>query len=250
MQRTAATLIDEGMRVVRMDLRACGRGEGLARRPYHAGCSDDVRAAVQFVHTIAPGSAVALIGFSLGGNIVLKFAAEAAKVPSLRIDRVAAVAPPIDLHLSSKLLSKPKNRLYELHFVRSLVAAVRRQRQVFPDLKAIHFPRKLTLRLFDDLYTAPASGFADADDYYRRAAAMPLISQIRVPAFIVAARDDPFVAVEPFEVLSRCSAIEVLLSDRGGHLGFLGWDGQGGIRWAERQVVSWVMDKPGSHVIL
>ena len=100
--------------------------------------------------------------------------------------------------------------------------------------------RRLTLRIFDDLYTAPQGGFADALDYYRRSSALPLITRIAVPALILTARDDPFVAVEPFEALKPPAHVEVRIVPRGGHLGFLGWDGAGGVRWAERVVADWV----------
>src|SRR5262249_5576680 len=103
------------------------------------------------------------------------------------------------------------------------------------------FPKPLTLRLFDELYTAPRSGFAGALDYYRRASSLPFIPRIGVPALIMTARDDPFVAVEPFETLTGLPNVAVRIVERGGHLGFVGWDGAGGIRWAERRVVEWVM---------
>ena len=96
------------------------------------------------------------------------------------------------------------------------------------------------MRLFDDLYTAPRSGFADAMDYYRRASTFAIIPRIRVPTLILTSRDDPFINVEPFERLSVPSHIEVRILKHGGHLGFLGWDGAGGIRWAERRIVDWL----------
>jgi len=99
----------------------------------------------------------------------------------------------------------------------------------------------MTMRLFDDLYTAPRGGYADASDYYRRASAGPLLSRITVPSLILSARDDPFIAAEPFESLAGSSAVRVELIPRGGHLGFLGRDGAGGFRWGERRVVDWAL---------
>jgi predicted alpha/beta-fold hydrolase len=108
-------------------------------------------------------------------------------------------------------------------------------------MPAIRFPRRLTLRLFDEIYTAPGWDFADALDYYRKTSSLPLISGIDVPTFILTARDDPFIAAEPFESLKGVAPVEVHITERGGHLGFLGWDGAGGVRWAERRVVEWVL---------
>jgi predicted alpha/beta-fold hydrolase len=177
---------------------------------------------------------------SLGGNIVLKLAGEAAQEPVPGLKCVAAVSPPIDFERCANLLALPRNRIYESHYVRNLMKQVRRLERRFPDLPRTRFPQRMTMRLFDDLWTAPRCGFADALDYYRRAASLPYIPRIRVPAFLLTAQDDPFIAVEPFEKLTTLPNVEVNVTQRGGHLGFLGWDGAGGFRWAERRVVEWI----------
>ncbi len=99
----------------------------------------------------------------------------------------------------------------------------------------------MTMRLFDDLYTAPRCGFADALDYYHRASSLPLIPRIELPALVLTARDDPFIAVEPFEGLRAPANVEVRIAERGGHLGFLGPDGAGGFRWAESFATAWAL---------
>jgi predicted alpha/beta-fold hydrolase len=240
MRRLAGRLLPRGVRVVRLDLRGCGRGASLARGTYNAGCSDDIRAAAVELQRENPSSPLALIGFSLGGNIVLKLAGEAATNPVPGLERVVAVSPPIDLERCSVLIAQRRNRFYERHFVNSLVSQVRERRQYFPDVPEVDFPRRLTLQQFDDLYTAPRGGFANALDYYRRVAALPLVPRIQLPTFILTARDDPFIAVEPFESLAAPPNVHVEILPYGGHLGFLGWDGTGGIRWAERRIADWV----------
>jgi predicted alpha/beta-fold hydrolase len=240
-QRLASVLLPHGLRVVRLDLRGAGRGAGLSRRTYNAGCSGDVRAALEAVHQTDPTSPLVLVGFSMGGNVVLKLAGEAAAVPVPNLERVAAVAPPADLERSAELLSRPANRLYELHFVRFLRQMALRQRRFFPDLPPFRFPRRLTLRLFDDIYTAPLWGYSGALDYYRRASAAPLLEGIRIPAFLLTARDDPFVAPEPLAALAAAPGREVHVLEHGGHLGFVGWDGAGGIRWLERRLAAWIL---------
>ncbi len=240
-QRFARHLLARHVRVIRVDLRGAGKGLHLARRGYHAGCSEDVRAALEEVQRWSPSSPLLVVGFSLGGNVALKLAGEAADRPLPGLARVAAVGPPIDLKRCSDLLAQRRNRFYEKFFLRDLVAAARKRQRLFPDLPPLHLPRPFTLRGFDDLYTAPRSGFADALDYYRRASALPLIHRIRVPALILTARDDPFIAVAPFEELSPPPGVTLCVLPRGGHLGFLGHDGAGGIRWAERRVLEWVL---------
>jgi predicted alpha/beta-fold hydrolase len=240
-QRVARRLVARRLRVVRMDLRGAGKGLPLARHGYHAGRSDDVRAALDEVHRWSPASPLLLLGISLGGALVLKAAGEAAGRPVPGLVRVAAMAPPIDLARCAALLAQPRNRIYERNFVRDLVALARRRQLYFRDLPPLRFPRRMTLRLFDDLYTAPRGGFADAGDYYRRASALTLIPRITVPTLILTARDDPFVAVEPFEELTPPAGVEVHVLPWGGHIGFLGWDGAGGIRWGERRIIDWLL---------
>jgi predicted alpha/beta-fold hydrolase len=239
-QRLANLLLPECLRVVRVDLRGTGASLPLSRGTYHGGCSSDLRAGLEAVHRWDPSAPILLVGLSLGGNIVLKLGGEAADHPVPGLARIIALAPPVDLERCCALLSQPKNRLYELFFLRDLIAQARQRQRHFPDLPPVKFPRHMTMRLFDDLYTAPRSGFADALDYYRRASALPLVPHIRIPTFIMTARDDPFIVAEPIEALQTPGHITVRVLPYGGHLGFLGWDGAGGIRWAERRVVDLV----------
>jgi uncharacterized protein len=242
-RRLGALLLAQRVRVVRMDLRGAGAGLTLARRSYHAGRSDDIRAALEEMHSWSPTSPLLLLGVSLGGALVLKMAAEAAERPIPRLTSLAAAAPPIDLPRCSALLALPKNRIYHDNFIRDLLIEARLRQRYFPDLPPLRLPRRLTMRLFDDLYTAPRSGFADAMDYYRQASCAALLANIQLPTLILAARDDPFIAVEPFEELKLPSNIRVRIVAHGGHIGFLGWDGFGGFRWAERRMVEWVLGR-------
>src|SRR5579885_2200182 len=239
-QRTANLLLPEGLRVVRVDLRGTGASLPLSRGTYHGGCSQDLRVGLEAVHRWSPQSPIILVGFSLGGNIVLKLGGEAADHPVPGLARIIALAPPVDLERCCALLSQPKNRLYELFFLRDLIKQARQRHRYFPDLPPVQFPRHMRMRLFDDLYTAPRCGFTDALDYYRRASSLPLVPRIQLPTCILSARDDPFIAVEPIESLQAPSHITVRIVPYGGHLGFLGWDGGGGIRWIERRVVELV----------
>jgi len=241
MVRLANALMSRRARVVRIDLRGAGAGAGRARKLYNGGCSADVRAAAHEVQRWAPGSPLLLLGLSLGGNIVLKLAGEAAAQPVPGLARVAAIAPPIDLAACAEAIARPHNRIYEAYYVRALVRQVKRHWRFFRDELRVRFPRPTTLRVFDDLYTAPRGGYADALDYYRRASAAPLLADIQVPSYILAARDDPFIAPDIFETMRPPRELELHLVAHGGHMGFLGWDGAGGIRWAEQRAVDWLL---------
>lgn len=239
-QRLGKMLFKRGLRVARIDLRGCGHGLPLARRTYNGGCSDDVRAAALEMRRLCPESPLVLLGLSLGGNIVLKLAGEVHEHPIPGIERIAAVAPPIDLARCSDMIARPGNILYDRHFVRELLILDRKRRRYFPDEIPVRFPKNTTLKVFDELYTAPRGGYASAADYYHRASSKPLIANITTPCLILTSRDDPFIAVDAFEDLSPPPNVEVRLLKHGGHLGFLGWDGAGGVRWAERRVTEWL----------
>src|SRR5205085_11718848 len=127
------------------------------------------------------------------------------------------------------------------HFLSALIAAARRRARLFTDLTLPEFRKGMRLRMFDDVYTAPRGGYSGVDDYYTRASSAPVIAAITVPTLILTARDDPFIAVEPFEQLVPPPHVEVRIADRGGHTGFLGPDGRGGIAWAETKLAEWLV---------
>jgi uncharacterized protein len=246
MIRLARHFLRHGVRVLRMDLRGVGAGATLARRTYHAGRSEDLRAVADDLQSAHGNCPLVLVGMSLGGNLVLKLAGEAEQNPLLGLHAVAAVAPPVDMVACSAMLAR--RRFYDAYFARQLVWQVRQHQRHFPDVVVPRFPRRLTMWQFDDLCTAPRWGFADALDYYRRASALPLLKYIQAPTLIVTARDDPFIAVEPFEQLATHPQMEVHIARHGGHLGFLGRDGAGGFRWAEHRVAAWVLRRLGRRI--
>lgn len=240
--RLGRLLRKAGYRIVRIDLRGAGEGIYHARKTYNAGSSDDVRAVVEEVHSWSPESPIVAVGYSLGGNIILKMAGESVTKPLHMLRAIAAVNPPIDLTACCQMLSQPSNRFYDRYFVRALVKIAKRHKTIFPDLPDLHFPEQMTLRDFDNLHTAPRGGYADADDYYRRASSLPLIKDISIPTLLITAEDDPFVAIEPFKSLPDSPSREVRIVPHGGHLGFLGLNGHGGFRWAEPQVAKWIIN--------
>jgi predicted alpha/beta-fold hydrolase len=239
-QRVSVFLLNKGVRVVRMDQRGAGAGASIARGCYHGGRSDDLRAVLEEVHRWSPGSPILLLGISLGGNVSLKLAGEAVDRPVPGLGRIAVISPPIDLARCAALLAQRRNRIYERRFIVDLITEVRLREKCFPDLPPARFPSRPTMRQFDDLYTAPRNGFQGADDYYRRASSASLIDRITVPTLVLTSRDDPFIAVEPFEVLRLPSHVSLRIVPQGGHIGFLGPDGAGGFRWAERRVTDWL----------
>jgi predicted alpha/beta-fold hydrolase len=242
--RVAARLFGLGARVVRMNLRGAGSGFGLARGIYHAGRTEDVRRVVEWISNRAPASPIALIGFSLGANLALKLAAEAAADPLAGLDCVLAANPPIDLAACARHIQKPEHRIYDRNFVRLLRAEVARLHKVFPDLGSADLSGVRTLLDFDELYTAPRNGFSGAADYYARSSAGPLISWIKVPGLVVHAQDDPFIPAEAFLESDFPSRLALEMIPSGGHLGYLSRNTWGGDRrWLDGRLAAWLTSR-------
>ncbi|MDR3634610.1 MAG: alpha/beta fold hydrolase [Isosphaeraceae bacterium] len=243
-RRVAARLMRLGIRAVRMNLRGAGPGFGAARGIYHAGRTEDLRRVAEWLAHHARGSPIALIGFSLGANLVLKLAAEAAQAPLEGLDCVLAANPPLDLAACCRHIQRPENRIYDRNFVRLLHAEVRRLHHAFPELGMLDLSRASTLYDFDEYYTAPRNGFAGAADYYARSSAGPLIPQIEIPGLVVHAADDPFIPVEPFYRIRFPANLALELNSHGGHLGYFSRKRWGGDRrWLDARLAAWVAER-------
>ena len=225
-----------------MDLRGCGAGAALARFPYHSGRSEDAAAALRHIGALCPGSPATLIGFSLGGNITLKLVGESAGELPDNLDSAVAVCPPIDLSHCVESLRRPLNRLYDRYFVRLLLDQVETQRATVPDAATVPFPRRPRgVKEFDDFFTAPVCGFGTAENYYRTCSAAQFLSRVRIPVQILTAADDPMVPPRPFYEAKISPSINVHVSPRGGHLGFVNRNGiDPDCRWMDWRVVEWV----------
>lgn len=245
MMRCSAKLQARGFRVFRMDLRGCGAGMSLARRPLHAGRSEDAAAVLAHVHALCPDSPIHLVGFSMGGNIVLKLAGELGGHAPPHLASVLAVSPPIDLAKCSESIQRGFSRVYDRRFVRSLVKHVEERDAMLPDaLTRSLQPRPKQLKEFDGVFTAPLSGFADVDDYYARASSGPGLKQIAVPTLIITAKSDPIVPAAAFETASYSGTTQLLMTNCGGHLGFISArGGDADCRWIDWRVVDWVASR-------
>ena len=228
-----------------MDLRGCGAGVGLARLPYHSGRSDDAAAALTAMARHLPHSPTTLVGFSLGGNITLKLLGELGDRPCGNLDSAMAVCPPADLAACSECISRPANRAYDRYFLKLLLRQLADRQRALPDAACVTFARRpRTLWEFDNAFTAVVCGFGTADNYYREASSAPWISRIRVPTLVLASRDDPMIPGHALENAEPSRAVQIHLTDRGGHLGFIGRaGGDPDRRWMEWRVVDWVTSR-------
>jgi len=217
-----------GCNVIRMNMRNCGPAsihpERLTPTLYHSGLSGDVAAVIDFFVRAEGLQSVSLIGYSMGGNIVLKLAGEWGDAPPPQLRCIVGVSPAVDLAASADALHEIRNRIYERKFLHALVKRFRRKamlfQRAFDPQMAAHIA---SLREFDDRITALYCGFNSADDYYFRAAAARVLHKIALPTLILHAQDDPFVRLIPEtrNVIAVNPHIELLESAHGGHCAFL-----------------------------
>jgi predicted alpha/beta-fold hydrolase len=214
-----------GMNVIRYNQRNCGGTDALAPVLYHSGLSNDVAAVARDVIARDGVSRLALVGFSMGGNIVLKLAGEWGSEAPPQFCAVAACCPAIDLAVSADTLHEPSNRIYETYFLWALRRRMMQKARLFPghfDVSRLQGIR--SLREFDDKVTAYYCGFTGVADYYDRASAAHVIDRIAVPTLILYAANDPFIRVtdETRRKISSNPNITFVETADGGHCAFLG----------------------------
>jgi uncharacterized protein len=240
-----------GMNVIRYNQRNCGGTEALAPVLYHSGLSGDVAAVARDLIARDGVSRLALVGFSMGGNLVLKLAGEWGTQAPPEFRAVVACCPALDLAASADALHEPANRIYETYFLWALRRRMLHKARLFPE----HFdPRRLrgirSLREFDDKVTACYCGFTGVDDYYDRASAAHVVGQIAVPALLLHSANDPFIRITP-ETRRKILAnpnITFIEPEDGGHCAFIGArNGAGGDDasrddgyWAENTIVNFL----------
>jgi predicted alpha/beta-fold hydrolase len=233
-----------GMNVVRLNQRNCGDTEHLSEGLFHSGLTEDARHIIHELAAVDRIGSIAVAGYSLGGNLALKLAGEFGDTPPDALIGVAAVSPIIEIGECTRALERRTNILYEWNFVRELRKRMERKERFWPghfDLTKLASIR--TVREFDNVFTAPHFGFADAEDYYHRCSAMRVVDRIRVPTLIITSEDDPFVPVQPFRspTIAANPHIDLRITRHGGHCGFIGpVSPTGNSYWAEVQIVDFV----------
>jgi len=241
-QGVTARAWDAGFNIVRMNMRNCGGTEALTPTLYHSGLSGDVGLVVRHYAQRFGLEQVALVGYSMGGNLVLKLAGEWGNRAPLCA--VAAVCPAIDLAPGADALHEPANRLYEWNFLRGLMARLRRKAKLFPGIYQTNGIGPIrSIRQFDDKVVARYWNFRDADDYYYRAASARVVDKIAVPTLILRAEDDPFIRLLP-ETHAKLLAnphIAFVETRHGGHCAYLSRDPGNETHWAEATVIRYLL---------
>jgi uncharacterized protein len=240
--RMVKKLLPLGVRTVRVNLRGCGSGKGLARQMYHSGRSDDVFEAIKFLKVQTPDSPFVLIGFSLGGNIVLKMGGELNTLGKEFLSGLIAISPPVDLYSSVVMLGKPDNSVYEKYFIRLMCADVHYRHRKFRDLPRIKLAKNLKIYEFDQIYTAPQYGFRNAQDYYNKCSAATVISDISIPTKVLLSEDDPIISATSLDSYQLPPCLDVFKTKQGGHMGYLGNPADGkGLYWLDSLLMEWIL---------
>ncbi len=223
-----------GWDVAALNLRGCSGEPNRKVRFYHSGATEDVETVVE--HLVEePYTELSLIGFSLGGNLVLKYLGERGESAPRTISGAVAISVPLDLLGCADELERPGNFVYRWRFLSHLWQKVRTKAAMHPgEIDTEAFRRIRTLRDFDDYYTAPIHGFDGANDYYRRCSSKAVLPDIARPTLILNAQDDPFLSATcyPVDIARRHPLIELITPRFGGHVGFVQRDGRGHY-WSE-----------------
>ncbi len=233
----AQAALTRGFRVHRLNMRTCGGTEALAPTLYHAGLTSDLR---YVVSQLAPP--VFLMGYSLGGNVVLKLAGEWGEESPLA--GVVSVSTPLDLMACCLRMQEPRNWLYSQKFIRSLKARYTRRHLAYPDRFPLDGLEQVRSVLeFDDQFTSKAFGFGDAATYYRTQSSLGYLQRIRTQTLLIHSADDPLIPERVYRnaQIEDNPRLELCLTRHGGHVGFLARSGPR--FWAEERAAEWIASR-------
>jgi len=244
----AAALIAAGWDALAWNFRGCSGEPNRLVRFYHSGETGDLASVIERAAGAYPR--IALIGFSLGGNMTLKYLGEPQVHPAVIAG--VGISVPVDLAASSRALDRRwANRIYLRRFMASLISKVRAKALLFPDqLDVAGAGRIRTFAEFDGRYTAPLHGFRDASDYWTRSSARQYLQRVAVPTLLLNARNDPFLAPEcfPYPEARENPALFLETPESGGHVGFL--DFAHGLQpWSERRIVEFLASPGASREV-
>jgi predicted alpha/beta-fold hydrolase len=245
---TYRELYQRGIGAIGVNFRSCSGEHNRTARFYHSGETEDIRFVLDHITRNYPGRRLGAIGFSLGGNALLKYLGEEGE--RAVVECAVAISVPYDLAAGARLLEATRmGRFYSRHFIKSLIVKAEAKAALLAERCDLERVRRATsFYEFDDAATAPLHGFRDADDYYTRSSSAQFIDRIRRPTLLLHAEDDPFVPLSavPLHAGQTNPLIEVVLTKTGGHVGFIGGWPWALDFWAERQAArffSWVMKR-------
>ncbi len=225
--------------VLAWNYRGCSEEMNRSLTMYHSGATSDLHLVIE--HSIAQGyEEIYLVGFSLGGNLTLKYLGE--RQPPEEVIKSVVYSVPLDLSAGSDHISQRGNWMYEQRFLKSLRRKLRVKKEQFPELDISRLEDVDTLRMFDDLFTAPIHGFEGAEDYYQRCSSKYFIKAITVPTLVVNALNDPFLPHQSLDpsLFEGSSSVMFERPQHGGHCGFASYDNRPWY-WSEQRAVAYCL---------
>jgi uncharacterized protein len=234
--QTAAYLLKSGYSVLRLNLRAAGPTLGHCKEQYHAGRSGDFKAALAQIIDKSPSSEFVAVGYSLGGNMLLKYLGETGT--ETPISAAMSVSAPIDLAATSTRFHRSRNFLYQRYLLNRMKSDALKARGGLPSTFQAAVADVRTVYEFDDKYIAPRFGFGTATDYYAQCSAVAFLANIKIPTLILNSDDDPWIAPEPYRnfLWNNNRFLNPILTETGGHVGFHGQTGK--VPWHAALLVS------------
>ena len=227
---------------IAFNYRGCSGEPNKLLRSYHSGATEDLHTVICHVLEQNRYTKLALVGFSLGGNLTIKYIGERGSALSPFIQVAAAISVPCDLASSASRLSEKSNTIYTKRFIRLLKKKVKSKMQIMPGkINYDNFKTIKSLKDFDDLYTAPIHGFVNAEDYWSKCSCKQFISNITIPTLLINASDDPFLSKEcyPLKESQKSEYFFLEMPKGGGHVGFVTFNSEGEY-WHETRVTSFV----------
>lgn len=238
----ARALMRAGWDVLAWNCRSCGGAMNRQLRFYHSGATDDLAAVVYHALSDESYRQIALVGFSMGGNLAMVYLGQQGAKLDPRVVGAVGVSVPCDLAGSAEQLAQPGNRIYMDRFLKELKVKMAAKARQFPGQISVDgYDSVRTFRDFDNRYTAPLHGFRDAEDYWYQCSANRFLGAIRRPALIVNSKDDPFLSPEcyPVNQVERNPLLLMDVTRWGGHVGFVSNCGAGDY-WSERRAVQFL----------
>lgn len=218
----AKHLVDVGWDVAAVNFRGCSGEPNLSFQSYNAGKTDDLEAVLELVLDKNKYNEIALVGFSLGGNLLLKYLGERDTFPK-EIKKAVSISTPISLRGSLESLNKHSNWMYRKSFLIKLREKYKVKMNDFPEKMSYSQYKKITTLLeFDNVYTAPAHGFKDAYDYYEKNSSLQFLPNITIPVLLLNAQNDSFLSSEcyPIQLATEMKNLYLEIPKYGGHVGF------------------------------
>ena len=234
-------LKEAGFSSVALNFRGCGSRLNKQKRFYHSGETSDYLLLFDWIRKEFPGRPVYAVGFSLGGNALVKSLGELGA--SHPVQKAVAVSPPYDLREGSINLHRGFNRIYEYRFIQTLAKKAALKKVHYPDIPRFHGN---SVYEFDDQVTAPIHGFDSADHYYETCSSKHFFKTVRKPLLVIHSKQDTLCPLEfaPFDDLESNSYIETVFTQQGGHVGFMSTPNN----WLNRTILSW-LDSPNDSYL-